>query len=530
MTKRKVGLLVFIFAFVVTLSVGIVGCTDNGGGTSAGTSAGNSSGNAQYDFNGEYYTEVDGTEYTLRFDDAAYAMTLGNVHGDYEFDGTTLTLKGDTALTATLGDQSVTVTYNGKTYRFLKKVNYNVTFDTNGGSTVAQATVLNGKAATKPADPKKEGFDFVGWYTDSSFKTPFSFGTAITANTKLYARFAPKAGNATEFTATFAEGGFEPKTTVGGVLYDLPTPEGDFAGWYVSDSEDASKLTYKYDGQTLYSNVTLFAVYSDGYPQPSVTENGIRWSPSGAGAEYALTVTGPDGAVYGPFNTSSTEYRFNFSDKPEGEYAVALTVRGTKKTSYFTNKGLARVSVFNADGYVLTYNAVPDAEKYFVTVECGNAHHEHSETDNGSSLYYDFSGCDMKEGGIGFTGTAYADGFVSSVSSTYFVDRSLAPVTGVSVNASEAVTWNAVEGADEYTVEVKQGNDVTTMSAGTSTSFSLKNFTGNMTVTVYASKKDYNGSCSSPFAYNKTTLPAPSGFNMTERTLSWTAVPGATGY
>ena len=144
-----------LLCFVTALTIGVVGCTDNGGGN---TSATDSSNNANYDLSGVYYTEVGGTEYTLSFNDKTYLMTLGDLSGAFEFDGTTLTLKGSTALTAQLGNQSITVTYNGTTYRFLKKVNYTVTFETNGGSAIAAATVLNGKTLAKPADPERAGY------------------------------------------------------------------------------------------------------------------------------------------------------------------------------------------------------------------------------------------------------------------------------------------------------------------------------------------------------------------------------------
>ena len=531
MAKRKVGLLVMLLAFVTALTIGVVGCTGDGG--EGNNSANNSSNNAGYDFNGEYYTEIDGVTYTLSFNDKMYSMTLGNLSGAFEYDGTTLTLKGNNSLSAQMNNQAITVTYNGKTYRFLKKVNYTVTFETNGGSNVPNATVLNGKTVSKPADPEKTDCEFIGWYADAGFKAPFLFGTAITADTKLYARFAEKSSGATEFTATFSDsagGNYEPQTTVGGKLYNLPTPtDSTFAGWYVSDTDNANKLTYKYEEQTLYQNVTLYAVYGDGTPQPSVTDAGIKWSPAGAGAEYALTVVGPDGASYGPYNMSSNEYKFNFSDKPEGEYAVTLTVKGVKKTAYYTNKGLAKVSVFTAEDNLFRYNAVPNAEKYYITVECGNENHNHTAYDNGTSLYYDFSGCSMKEGGIKFTVTAVAEGYVSSTSDAYYFDRSLAAVTGFKVE-NDTATWNAVEGAEGYTVEITQGNSLITKNVGNETSYSLKFYTGNMTVKVYANKADYNSSSSDAVAYNKTTLAAPAGLTMNGSTMSWNKVDGATGY
>lgn len=67
---------------------------------------------------------------------------------------------------------------------------YTVSFDTAGGSTVAKQIVIKGNKVIKPADPVKDGYWFVGWYTDSEFKALFDFDTEILADTSLYARWA----------------------------------------------------------------------------------------------------------------------------------------------------------------------------------------------------------------------------------------------------------------------------------------------------------------------------------------------------
>ena len=43
---------------------------------------------------------------------------------------------------------------------------YDVTFNSNGGSTVETQNVAHDKTATRPADPTKEGHTFVDWFSD----------------------------------------------------------------------------------------------------------------------------------------------------------------------------------------------------------------------------------------------------------------------------------------------------------------------------------------------------------------------------
>lgn len=62
--------------------------------------------------------------------------------------------------------------------------NFTVTFNTNGGSEVSAQTVEDGKSATKPEDPTKEGFWFLGWYVGENvyeFTQPVSDDLTVTA-------------------------------------------------------------------------------------------------------------------------------------------------------------------------------------------------------------------------------------------------------------------------------------------------------------------------------------------------------------
>ncbi|MBR5012641.1 MAG: InlB B-repeat-containing protein, partial [Clostridia bacterium] len=68
---------------------------------------------------------------------------------------------------------------------------YTVTFDTNGGSTIAPIEVDKNKRVTKPADPTRGTDEFQGWYTDNNtFLTPWNFDiNIVTKDTTLYANW-----------------------------------------------------------------------------------------------------------------------------------------------------------------------------------------------------------------------------------------------------------------------------------------------------------------------------------------------------
>ena len=61
---------------------------------------------------------------------------------------------------------------------------FTVTFNADGGSEVAAQTVEDGKSATKPENPSKEGFWFLGWYVGENvyeFTQPISDDLTVTA-------------------------------------------------------------------------------------------------------------------------------------------------------------------------------------------------------------------------------------------------------------------------------------------------------------------------------------------------------------
>ena len=73
-------------------------------------------------------------------------------------------------------------------------VSYTVTFNTNGGNTIASQSIISGNKATRPlTNPTREGFTFDDWYADSAFTTKFNFDEPITANTTVYAKWTSSA-------------------------------------------------------------------------------------------------------------------------------------------------------------------------------------------------------------------------------------------------------------------------------------------------------------------------------------------------
>lgn len=80
------------------------------------------------------------------------------------------------------------ITVSGGTFKNGVSGAWTVTFNTDGGSTVAEQIRANAPA-TKPSEPTKDGYDFGGWYTDEACTAAYDFTKPVTDNITLYAKW-----------------------------------------------------------------------------------------------------------------------------------------------------------------------------------------------------------------------------------------------------------------------------------------------------------------------------------------------------
>ena len=469
--------------------------------------------------------------------------------------------EGVSDVTATYEGGVISLTYQDASMRFLKKINYTVNFNVDGGSEVAAQTVLNGKGATKPADPTRTGFVFVGWYADAEFKTAYAFGaTPVTADTTIYARWIAETVTGKEFTVQLNanyEGApaLEAALTAGGKLFGLPVLDREgytFGGWWFSTESDGSKLSYKYeDNMSIDANTALYALWianpADSklaVPVVNVNASNISWNPIDGARAYDVKVIAEDGEVMIDTSVAGTVLNVSFKDWDAGKYEIIVTAKANSgeqndsaATRYYVNKALNKVSEFFVDGSMLVFNTVENAEKYIITVVCGNPNHNHTAFDNGSSRTFNFANCTMTADGIQFTVTAVADGYASSTSDVFTVTKNLDSVGGFRFDeATQTLVWNEVASAESYMVSVKCGNSAHNhdfVNFGTQTFVSLKGCDaaeGGIVVKVYPKTEGYNSPAASEFVYTKTVLGTPTDLLLVGNVLSWNAVAGAEKY
>ena len=91
------------------------------------------------------------------------------------------------------------------------KPEYTVTFDSNGGTSVADVKVHEGETISKPSDPTRSGYKFLGWFVNVDDTTSFDFSTKITGNMILKAKWSEDDGSTT--TTTTKKGNSTTKKT-----------------------------------------------------------------------------------------------------------------------------------------------------------------------------------------------------------------------------------------------------------------------------------------------------------------------------
>lgn len=79
---------------------------------------------------------------------------------------------------------------------------YTISFKDTDGSLVASKKVAEGTTVIAPADPERESYTFIGWYSDAELTTEYNFATPVTTDLTLYAKWEKIATTPSENNTT----------------------------------------------------------------------------------------------------------------------------------------------------------------------------------------------------------------------------------------------------------------------------------------------------------------------------------------
>ena len=239
------------------------------------------------------------TSYTLTFDTNG-GSAIAPITQDY---GTAITAPADPtktdytfagwtpAIPATMPAENMTIKAKWTVNQ------YTLTFDTNGGSTIAPITQDYGTAITAPADPTKTGYTFAGW-------TPVIPTTMPTENMTIKAKWTVN-----QYTLTFDTNG---GSAIAPITQDYGTA--------ITAPADPTKTGYTFAGWTPAIPTTM--------PAENLTVT-AQWRYNGGGSSgysyYTIKATaGAGGSISPSGSVSVREGRDQtFTITPDKGYAVA---------------------------------------------------------------------------------------------------------------------------------------------------------------------------------------------------------------
>ena len=169
---------------------------------------------------------------------------------------------------------------------------YDVTFKYNNGQNDTVIKVHRNDFAPKPETPIKNGYTFIGWYTDDKYTTAWNFDAdKVTNHMTLYAGWEYSALQ--EYSVTFKPNNGDPDSLVVVPANSLipipttPTMEGyTFIGWY---SDEACENPWNFDTDKIGSNMILYGGW-EVYVPPVPPNCNITFIPNNGDPDTTIVV------------------------------------------------------------------------------------------------------------------------------------------------------------------------------------------------------------------------------------------------
>jgi uncharacterized repeat protein (TIGR02543 family) len=153
---------------------------------------------------------------------------------------------------------------------------YTITFESHDGSTVQPITASTGTTVSKPADPIRAGYTFVGWFDAETGGVLYSWPHTLTATVTMHAQWQSNSQPpVTRYTITFEShdgSAVQSITANEGTAVSKPADptraDYSFAGWF---NAETGGVLYSWP-HTLTANVTMHAQW-----RPATSVNISVW-------------------------------------------------------------------------------------------------------------------------------------------------------------------------------------------------------------------------------------------------------------
>ena len=265
---------------------------------------------------------------------------------------------GDTVINATADGISDTCSVH------VTEICFIVSFEPNGGNPVNDQTAKQNTIITKPADPQKTGYTFIGWYREIACTSAWIFATDhVTSNITLFAKWT-----ANTYTVTFNSKGASAvgsKTVeYGSTITEPATPiySGNaFGGWY---TDIACTNAWNFATARVMENITLYVKWNNIQQIDVSTSDSRHGTVSGGdsfanGVQATVTATPKNGYCFTKWVEGSTTVSTSA--------AYTFTVSGRRALkACFSAVRTPSISV-STQGYssaIISWKAVPNSKGY----------------------------------------------------------------------------------------------------------------------------------------------------------------------
>ena len=288
------------------------------------------------------------------------------------YDNTTGNIKGQTLA---FYKKTTTAGYQNYTTECSTPTEFTVSFNANGhGTAPTQQTVTSGGYAQEPNDdPSETGYNFQGWYNNSSCTgEPFDFeNTPITDDITLYAKWTAiqtiitlnangGSGNTTSVAATYDSSTLNPSSITN------PTKTGHtFGGWYSGEGGTGS-LVINSSGK-LQANVSGFTGTNGVWKATTNKTLYAKWTPAVYTINYKdqgdVAFSGTHEGGYPTTHTYNTATTLKLASKNHytfGGWYKESDCSGTPVTTLGATEYTDEITLYakwTANTYTITFNA-----------------------------------------------------------------------------------------------------------------------------------------------------------------------------
>ena len=232
------------------------------------------------------------------------------------------------------------------------KTEFEVIFDSQGGTNIEKKIVLDGEKVSAPEEPSLPGYTFAGWYLDAacSDEKKWDFATSVvTSNVTLYAKWVEEeSAPVTTYTVTFDPNGGEftealTVTVDANSPVDVPATSPikigeEFMGWQLDEGVNFDFTT------PITENITLKAFYD-----VDSREYKISFNTDGGSVVEDITGLRRNEKASAPVNPTKLGFDFVRWNLDGHEYDFDTPV--TKNITLVAVWEVAKVTVtFNSDG------------------------------------------------------------------------------------------------------------------------------------------------------------------------------------